>query len=89
MALANFTQVNGTISIDEMLDRSGTNWNVVKKPLVTEEGWTTGSETVGEPLDVGGLGPQQANSFGPGHFPKTKEVVHCFEASFDLQIPSP
>ena len=38
MALANFTQVNGTISIDEMLDRSGTNWNVVKKPLVTEEG---------------------------------------------------
>lgn len=46
MALANFTQVNETISIDEMLDRSGTNWNVVKKPLVTEEGWVTDSHGI-------------------------------------------
>jgi len=43
MAIANFKQVEGTISVDEMLTASGTNWNVVKKPLVTQEGWTTDS----------------------------------------------
>ena len=43
MAFANFKAENGRVSVEDMLDMSGTNWNVVKKPLITEEGWTTDS----------------------------------------------
>lgn len=43
MAFATYKAQNGMISVDDMLDMSGTNWNVVKKPLITEEGWTTDS----------------------------------------------
>ena len=43
MAFANFKKQDGRISVDDMLNMSGTNWNVVKKPLVTEDGWTTDS----------------------------------------------
>ena len=46
MALANYSQTEGMISIEDMLNRSNTNWNVVKKPLVTEEGWTTDSHGI-------------------------------------------
>ena len=46
MALANYLQTEGMISIDDMLNRSNTNWKVVKKPLVTEEGWTTDSHGI-------------------------------------------
>jgi len=43
MAFANFKAENGRVSVEDMLNMSGTNWNVVKKPLITEEGWTTDS----------------------------------------------
>ena len=43
MAFANFQKQDGRISVDDMLNMSGTNWNVVKKPLVTEDGWSTDS----------------------------------------------
>ena len=43
MAFANFKAENGKVSVEDMLTMSNTNWNVVKKPLVTTEGWTTDS----------------------------------------------
>lgn len=36
-------QQQGTMTVEQMLQSSGTNWEVIKKPLVTEEGWQTDS----------------------------------------------
>jgi len=37
------TEKDGKVSVEDMLNMSETNWNVVKKPLITPEGWQTDS----------------------------------------------
>jgi phage/plasmid-like protein (TIGR03299 family) len=59
MAFADFKQTKEKLTVDEMLTISNTNWNVVKEPLVTKEGWTTDSygifrEDTGEYLSTVG-----------------------------------